>query len=111
MNKNDKKIVKFLIFKANKNVDMHEMREKLAKKFPSYKFRIYGVLGKGIKAKRSTFRGARIIHVGRTIRVTNDCPTFWGSLIDTMLLDLISSFLNNKKYCAELIEFLKEEHS
>jgi len=98
-----------LFFKPTIPVEIEEIKEELEKAFPQYEYSLWGKIGKkGLKVKKSTFRGARIIQAAGLIWIRKTPPTFIGALIDAFSLKLIR--IVNNKTVRELSDFLREKY-
>jgi hypothetical protein len=101
--------MKTLFFKPRIPVEMHEIKELLEKEFPEYEYSLFGVVGKGLKVKKSTFKGVRIIKgVGR-IFVKKTPPTLLGAIVDQFLFGMIGDIMN-AKMASQIVTLLRDRY-
>jgi len=101
--------IKRLIFKPTIPVDIHEIKELLEKEFPQYEYSLYGVVGKGLKVKESTFKGVRIIKQGGLICVSKKPATLLGAIVDVFFIGMIGDIMN-AKMAGQIVNLLHDRY-
>lgn len=83
-------------FKLRVPVDIAEIRVLLEQEFPEYTYSLYGLVGKALIVRQSSFRGVRVVVTAGRVGVSLQPPGLIASFIDAILRGVIGDTLNRR---------------